>query len=332
MLTHELWTEICEKHLVAYPRKVFLLLCAIKHLRFSDIWWKGFYENHRIYLNHFHKTRGHWYLRLSHRLGTHKQVLALVYSLRCSQCGCRFYHHIHRQYQKRLCIDCTQDFVISNRTLWMEYGLSLHNFIEFRFNIRHEGAFEYSCPKQLLSVTNNAGDLALQGKHHLIFFCKRDVDALFNLPKQKQLQIKRVAQINVIKAFCKRAFQQVLKRNFRTFVSRSMYNMAVSQTHQVSNLNLVVGWYRRFPVENHSLNNMTDARVAILHVKRLFRDLPPVELVASNEFTYRTMIQKFKFNADQLRQFKLFLMNQFHNKLTPFKIIKQNGDVYSVGD
>jgi hypothetical protein len=77
---------------------------------------------------------------------------------------------------------------------------------------------------------------------------------------------------------------------------------------------------------------MADARVAILHVKRLFRDLPPVELVASNEFTYRTMIQKFKFNADQLRQFKLFLMNQFHNKLTPFKIIKQNGDVYSVGD
>jgi hypothetical protein len=309
-----------------------MLLCTIKNVHFSDEWWKRYYESHQMYVLNFHKTHCHWYLRLSHRLGTHKEVLTLVYSLRCSQCGCRFYHSIHNQYRKRMCIDCAKDFVISNRTLWVEYGLSLHDVQEFRFNIRHEGAQEYSCPKQLLSVTNNAGDLALQGKHDLIFFCKRDVDTLFDLQKRKQLQQERVSHVNVIKAFCKRAFQRVLKKNIRTFVGRSMLNMSMSQIRRVSNSNLVVGWFRGFRVVNYHLNDMAKPHVARFHFKRLFRDLPPVELVASGEFTFRTIIRQFKYNAEQLRQFKSFLINYFQKPLTPFKIIKQNGDVYSVED
>jgi len=117
-LSVDLWGHVV-LNLFTCPRKVFMMLCAVKGLQFNDEWWDKYWERHRRYNAARNRTT----------IFTAWNPLGLEWprpcsdGMFCSRCGCRFHHSIFRM---RLCRECVRDGHVSNTVPRVRAGPGAH--------------------------------------------------------------------------------------------------------------------------------------------------------------------------------------------------------------
>jgi hypothetical protein len=212
-LSTDVWGQI-SSHLIENPRRVFMILCTIKGLKFTHEWWAFYWERHKLYLQRKNHSP-HWFIKLvPRRPGVHKVILKLVYGLFCESCGCRYHHRIFVPFNMRLCCECKRDRHISNVVLWKDYGIKLQDIVPYRHFVRFHSFQRYLCPKQILHLSHDPRDVGYFGTRFMIFFWKSDLEKFFPLAEMQRAQLLRVSSLNIIKAAFKRAFAQKQKRRY----------------------------------------------------------------------------------------------------------------------
>jgi len=296
-LSPDNWALVCS-FLHREPRKIFMLLCAVKGLQFNDAWWATYWERHRAF-NSTRKHRAHFYLGYEPvRPGQCKTLLRLVYGMFCSRCGCRFRHTIFERFRMRVCAECLRDNHISNVVLWFEYGLPLEAIAaEFRHYVRHHPLQAYKCPNEILCLTRNPLDIEFKGVRKMVFFWKPDLERLFDFEALRAAQVLRVSALNVLKAAFKRVF--VAKARGRYFLEQLHTNEVKRIVKPMCPPKIMYG-------TNWSLASYADPRAACptptLNLSLALRAQVPLPVLADDEYTTKTALSKLKLNRESLQR------------------------------
>lgn len=272
------------------PRKVFMLLCAVKGLQLDDAWWKKFWERHRLY-NEARHWRPHFYLNYDIRNpALCKVVLRLVYGMFCSKCGCRYHHRIFHPYRMRLCQECVQDHHISNVVLWHEYGVSLEEIArDMRYLVRHTRMQIYKRPKEMTHITRHPLDLKFTPGQKLAFFWLPDLRRLIDLDTRREIQKTRLAAVSHLKAVIKRCFAQHQPRRY--FVEYLHLNEMNRQTNPLSMQLHTVGTNWNLAYLTYKKGHK-EPKAPELSVDLALRPSLPLHLLADNEYMVNTMVSK----------------------------------------
>jgi hypothetical protein len=287
-LSVDLWGQV-GAHLFENPRRIFMLLCSIRDLKFNEDWWEMYWRKHKAHVER--KGRyPHWYLKLTPtRPGLHKTILKLVYGRICTVCGCRYHHTIFVPFNMRVCSECLRDKHISNVVLWHEYGLDLEDIaLRYRQFIRFHKLRRYNCPKEIYHLTRHPLDIGFQGKRMMIFFWKPDLENLYNFQTLRQEQVQRVSALNLIKAVIKRCWVQ--KTNKRYLVEYLHSNEVMRLARPMYLPTALVG------TKKNSTRRSTVTLELYFHVQG------PLPLLADDEYNYKTAISKLKLNASTLAE------------------------------
>ena len=209
MLPMDVVARICF-HLESSPAHVFLMINVVRGLirHLDSDWWGVFWFGHRAYLMGRKYGGRHFYLRdgalgLRIRPIHYSHVLRLVYVLRCECCGARWHTKICHVVQKRLCRLCIQDNFVSNRVLYVRYGLDCNKVLDkWGQLLSYVGKRRYRFgEKDLKILTRDPLDFQ---NPDLIFIWKPDLERLYQLPWLQWLQNWRVWLLNRLKAAIKR--------------------------------------------------------------------------------------------------------------------------------
>ena len=193
----EAWIVICS-NLFFSPHTPFRLMMAIKHLwltmRDDVVWWKKFYDRVVKYQDCLQTSRFLGPLREFAGMPRlcYRTVLKLVYSPRCSSCGVRFGHRVFKPMMERLCGTCVRDKLISNKVLYVRYGVY---FSDFLLEYVDGGGFILQCDftkphlSALMRYSTDPLDLegrpmGVKGKWRqsiLLYFKRDDLKRLVNL-------------------------------------------------------------------------------------------------------------------------------------------------------
>ena len=273
-LSVDVWGQI-SSHLIENPRRVFMILCTIKGLKFTHEWWAMYWERHKMYIERMNR-RPHWFIKLvPRRPGTHKALLKLVYGLFCQSCGCRYHHTIFVPFNMRLCCECVRERHISNVVLWKDYGIKLQDIVEFRHFVRFHSLQNYLCPKQILHLSHDPRDVGYTGKRYMIFFWKPDLEKFFPLADMRRAQLQRLSSLNIIKAAFKRAFAQKQKRRY---LVEYLHSNEVKR-HSISHDGILWG--------GSSQTNCV-RYCPTFQMEAFFRSKGVLKILADHEFTLKT--------------------------------------------
>lgn len=295
-LSVDTWGQVVV-NLFDNPRKVFMLLCAVKGLHFNDEWWARYWERHRSY-NIARNHRPHYYLGYEpSRPGQCKVLLRLVYGMFCSQCGCRYHHTIFEPMRMRICCECVRDCHISNVVLWHEYGLALEPIVaKYRFVVKHTTLQYYTNPNQILYITRNPVDLDFKCKRKMVFFWKPDLQRLFDFNQLRAEQVHRVQCINTIKAAFKRVYANRVRGRY--LVESLHTNDVLRIIRPLCPPNIMWG-------TNLSQAYLVSPGARLvspdINLDLALRNPRPLPVIADDEVTLKTMVSKLKLDKDTLQ-------------------------------
>ena len=304
LLSPEVWGRICI-YLHKTPRKVFMLLCAVKDLDYwlNDDWWEAYWNLHQQY-NISRSVYQHWYLRTDVlgmlRPPMYKPILRLVYGLFCNCCGRRYNHQIIHQMKMRICAECRQEQYISNAVLYFEYGISFSDLIDrWQLFLRYLPVHDYR-PSEIATLSRNAIDVMPSCTREVVFFWLPDLKSLFDMPALRVQQTERVAKINLLKAVFKRAYASKLLPRHKVEALHANELKRIKKpllpaTWFVGGLQKL-GWRCTRNTENASIPVVNTWR----RLKVTLRMHRPVPILGKMEFVLKTAISKFKLDLESL--------------------------------
>jgi len=301
-LPAEAWAAVA-LHLASNPRKVFMLVCAVRGLDWwlGTEWWSKYWAKHQEYIRHRGWTP-HWFLR--YRAWRHlrpvqyRPLLRLVYSLRCDFCGCRFHHGINHHLMVRICTTCSQDRFVSNAVLYVRYGISTAKLLEeWGAFVSYRPVGTYRTVRELKPYTRDAIDLeACNNKR--VFFWRPDVDRLYDLSRCEAEQAAKLLQINRLKACLKRLFIRILpprymvEHAFRNEMRRSKEPLLLCTWFVGGPFSL--GW--------RTIPNRGDPSHIRSAFDKLIENYYSMPLLARDEYVLKTALRRLQLNADTLRE------------------------------
>jgi len=307
----EAWANV-GLHLQCNPRKVFMLVCAVRGLDWwlDTEWWIKYWLKHQEYLRHKGWTP-HWFLRYRAwrhlRPEQYRPLLRLVYSLRCEFCGCRYHHAINHHLMVRICTTCSQDRHVSNTALYVRYGISTAELLaKWAPFVSYRPVRVYRTVIDLITYTRDPIDLDACNSR-MVFFWRSDVNRLFDLSSCEAKQAAKVSHINLLKACLKRRFIQslprryMLERAFRNEIKRIKEPLRVDSWFVGGPESL--GW-RTIP------NRKNPAHIRSPFDK-MIKDYYCMPLLARDEYILKTALSRLRLNADSLRQ-RADLMAEAH--------------------
>ena len=294
LLSMDLWGQIV-LHFFDNPRKVFMLLCAVKGLQLNDEWWEKLYHRHKAY-NYARNYRPHVYLTYTpDRPELCKVVLKLVYGMFCTLCGCRFHHTLFEQYRMRICCECTRDNHMSNYVLWHTYGIGLEEIYEYRMFIRHLPLCYYKKPKQMLHLTRSPLDLEFERERKFIFFWKPDLERFFDFDERRAQHRGRILASDIIKAAIKRLWVQTIPPRY--YVERIHNNEVVRIVCPINKHRVTAGmnWNLAYLTKKNGRSTPP-----AINLDLAFKGTQPMPILASNEYTLKNMGSKLNLKKDQI--------------------------------
>ena len=305
-LSPEVWSRVCLS-LDATPRRVFMLICAVKGLNawLTDVWWEKFWHRHQAHLD----RKGfypHWYLRTD-VLGMlcpqmHKPILKLVYGLFCSCCGRRYHHHLSHQMKMRICAECRQEQYISNAVLYVEYGIEFTQIIHrWETFVRYLPMHNYK-PCEVATLSRNPIDVVPTCTRKMVFFWLPDIKCLYDLPALRREQAERVQKINLLKAAFKRKFAQIAPARHRLEVLHANELTRIRKPLAFDSW-CAGGPERIFWLRNRKTQNFVyRGTVEMRQLEARLMIHQPVPITGANEFVLKTALSTFKLDADGLER------------------------------
>jgi hypothetical protein len=281
-------------NLCEFPRKILMLCCVSKSLKFDETFWQRVWEKHRIFWKSQHK-RPHHYLDFNPPIFLCKSMLKLVYGMFCSKCGCRYHHSIFETYRKRLCRNCMRDFHISNNVLWQRFGIGLGEIVHIRFFIRHTSMATYLKPEKIEHMTHDLLDLDFKSKQPMVFFWKPDLERFFNLEERRVEHCARVQAVNVLKAFFKLKFVCGTKRR------HLVQNLRENENNRVLRpISRHVSIQGSMQCLAYTVCKSSKIRAPEIDQQKAFKAWPPLPLLGPNEFCLKTLGEQFNYRREEI--------------------------------
>ena len=292
----EVWTSVALL-LADKPRKVFMLLCAIKGLKLDDEWWEALYKRTKPYQRNGKMLLDFVKVYELRRSCQFKVVFRLVYGMFCNHCGCRYHHKIFDPYNMRLCNLCLRENHVSNVVLWKDYGLGLEEIgLHYKELVRYMALTHYTKEKELTKFTRDPRDYAARKTSKMIFFWKPDLCRFIDLDARAVEHRRKLDAVSVLKNVFKRTYATSVGKRY--FVETLHENELKRMIHPTTGSPFTVG-------TNHCMGDLLKVgRYAQrdppdFNIFLAFQRQPKMSILGDREYTVRTMAHRLNLSGSE---------------------------------
>ena len=236
----DVWLQICT-YMAFSPHAIFRLMMTNKQIGMAPPawWWSAMYSriiSFQAALSHSNTLKR---LRAGARQEDKRNTLKLIFSTRCSVCGCRHGHRNVGFLQRRMCHPCLVGALVTNVVLEETYGLDFCTFLE---QYSAAGGFVIgligNVHVSLLTVSPSDLRVARQ-RGWLFFFLREDLRRLLGVDFAALAahQGKRVAAARLLTACVSRTVPAACRRprsvRPRTWMAGGPYRVTHTQQQRL---------------------------------------------------------------------------------------------------
>ena len=292
----EVWTSVALL-LADCPRKVFMLMCAIKGLKLDDEWWEALYKRTKPFQRNGKMLLDFVKVYELRRPCQFKVVFRLVYGMFCNQCGCRYRHKIFDPYNMRLCNVCLRENHVSSVVLWKDYGIGLEEIgLHYKEMVRYVALANYTKEKDLTKFTRDPRDYAARKTSKIAFFWKSDLCRFIDLEARAVEHRRTMNAVAVLKTVFKRAYTASIGKRY--FVETLHENELKRVLHPTTGATFTVG-------TNHCMGDLlkvgrySQRDPPDFNVYLAFQRQPKMAILGDREYTVRTMAHRLDLTGSE---------------------------------